>query len=449
MKKVLTRLLAAATLLALPAAALAETSVDSTSLLRFYQESRAGSESKNFVPLTQFLTLDADKLGDGHLSAHLYGWGRLDLAEHYVAPGQAESSMDGRLSYGYLQYRFDAANAQARAGRFFVHEGIVNEQLDGVSARTDLPYGFGVSAFGGATVHTSFIPGEGTDGKGDGLFGGRFNYRYGGLLELGLSGVYETKAPVLADPALAGRFGDHRLLGGDLWLSPHYMVQLMGHASYNTETLGMAEQSYRLQVKPLKGLLLAGEFNEYHDRDMFYSSALFATLLNGNNLNQLSRTLGGSANYALNDQLEASADYKHYSRDLGSAERLGAELRYNLPEGKLRAGAGYHYLRTSPEFAIIPSSDASGSFHELRLFAMRDTKSLFGSLDLIDYLFRKEVEGKRSAWELAGSLGCHLTPDLALSGDLSYGGNPQYNDEMKGLLRLTYSTKIAGKGDAK
>jgi len=449
MKKVLTLWLATITLLALPAAALADASLDSTTLLRFSQDARSDLGTRTYVPLTEFLGFDADKLGDGKLSAHLYGWGRLDLAERYLTPGQAESSMDGRLTYGYLQYRFNAANAQARAGRFFVHEGIVNEQVDGASARTDLPYGLGLSAFGGATVHTSFIPGQRSDGKGDGIAGGRFNYRYGGLLELGLSGVFESKAPALNDPTLAGRFGGHRLIGADLWLSPHRMVQITGRTSYNTETEGVAEQSYRLQLKPLRDLTLSGEYNAYHDRDMFYSSALFATLLNGNNLNQQSRSLGGSAGYQLNEKLETSADYKHYSRDLGKADRYGAELRYNLPDGALRAGLGYHYLRSSPEFAIIPSDSASGSFHELRCFAMRDTKSYVASLDLIDYLFRRAVEGKRSALELSGSLGYHLTPSLAFSGDLSYGSNPQYSDEVKGLLRLTYTTKIAGKGDTK
>jgi hypothetical protein len=449
MKKVLRLLLPSLCLAALPLVAWAETSVDSTTMLRFYQDTHTGFAAKNFVPVTQFLSIDADKLGDGKLSAHLYGWGRLDLAEHYVTPGQADSSMDGRLTYGYLQYRFGAANAQARAGRFFVHEGIVNEQLDGVSARTDLPYGFGLSAFGGATVHTSFIPSESTDGKGDGIFGGRVNYRYGGLLELGLSGVYESKAPLLTDPALAGKFGDHRLIGGDLWFSPLRMLQVIGHTSYNTETAGVAEHSYLVQLKPLKNLVVAGEFNEYRDRDMFYASALFAGLLNAANLNQQSRSYGGRASYSLNDKAELSADLKHYSRDLGKADRFGGELRYTLPDSALRAGLGYHYLRTDPDFAIIPSSSASGSFHELRAYAMRDTKSYFASLDVIDYLFKKQVDSKFSAWEMSGSLGYHLTPSLACSGDLSYGSNPQYADELKGLLRLTYITKIAGKGDSK
>jgi len=445
MKYAVRLLFPALCLAAFPACVLADASVDSTTLLRIYQDNRSGSPSQTFAPVTQFLGVDVDKLGDGNLSAHLLGWGRLDLADQSFNDDHAA----GSLSYGYLQYRFGAANAQARAGRFFIHEGIVNEQLDGVSARTDLPYGFGVSAFGGATVHTAHIPGENSDGKGDGIFGGRANYRYGGLLELGLSGVYETKAPALADTSFAGRFGDHRLVGVDIFLSPFRMLQLSGHTSFNTASQGVAEDCYLLQLKPVEKLTLSADFNEYHDRDIFYSSALFATLLNGNNLNAQSRTFGASASYNLNDQVDISLDTKHYTRDIGKADRFGADLRYTLPDARLRAGLSYHYLLTSPEFAIIPSSSASGSFYEMRGYAMRDTKNYFASLDIIDYIFKKDVEGRGYALEATGSLGYHLTPSLALSGDLSYGSNPQYANELKGLFRLSYAMKIAGKGDSK
>jgi hypothetical protein len=448
MKKVLRLLLPALCLAALPSAACADATVDSTTLLRFSQDSRTGFETRNPAPATQFLGVDITKLGDGNLSAHLYGWGRLDLTQRSFNDDQA----GGSLTYGFLQYRFKAANAQARVGRFFVHEGIINEQVDGVSARTDLPYGFGVSTFGGATVHTAHLQGESSDGKGDGILGGRVNYRYGGLLELGLSGVYESKAPQLSEPTLSGRFGDHRLIGGDIWLSPHRMVQLIGHSSYNTETEGFADHGYLLQVKPVKDLVVAGEFNQYRDRDFFYSSGIFAnmqSMLSGNNLNQQSRSLGARASYSLDAKTEISADLKHYTRDIGKADRFGGELRYTLPDSALRAGLGYHYLRASSDFAVVPSLTGSGSYHELRGYCMRDTKSYFASLDVIDYLFKKDIDNKASAWEMSGSLGYHLTPSLAFSGDLSYGSNPQYTEELKGLLRLTYTTKIAGKGDTK
>src|SRR6266571_1933198 len=112
MKKNVCRLLSAALFLALPAAALAETSINSTTLFRFYQDDRPGFEKKQLAPATQFLGVDVYKLGYGNLSAHLYGLGRLDLADKSFNNDQA----DGNLTYGYLQYRFKQANAQVRAG---------------------------------------------------------------------------------------------------------------------------------------------------------------------------------------------------------------------------------------------------------------------------------------------------------------------------------------------
>jgi hypothetical protein len=449
MKKVFCRLLPALFLAALPAAVHAETSVDSTSILRFQQDSGAGSMDRSLVPITQFLGADFEKLGDGKLSAHLYGWGRLDLADHKGGIDAENRTVDGSLSYGYLQYRFDNANARARAGRIFVTEGIINEQVDGVSARTDLPYGFGVSGFGGANVHTASIPGAGTDGKGDGIFGGRVNYRKSGLLELGFSGIYESKAPapnVIPAGTVSGSYGDHRLLGADIWLNPLAMVQLSGHSSYNTETEKFAEHSYLVQVTPRKDLVLSANFDEHHDRDYFYSSILFSNMIK--NLSQESRVIGGSATYTINKNTDLSGDYKNYKRDLGKADRFGGELRGNFLDNTLRTGISYHYLRASSDFAIVPADTASGSFHEARCYAMHDTKSYFASVDLIDYIFKKPVENRDSAWEALGSLGYHLTPDLAISGDLSYGQNPQYNDEVKGLIRLTYNM-ISGKGATK
>jgi hypothetical protein len=449
MKKVFCRLLPAIFLAALPVAAVAESSVDSTTILRIQQQAQSGLQNRTLAPLTQFLGVDANKLGDGNLSVHLYGWGRFDLADRTNDIGGSGSNLDGSLTYGYLQYRFNQANAKVRAGRFFVNEGIMNEQVDGISARTDLPYGFGISTFGGATVHTVHIPGTDTDGKGDGIMGGRFNYRLAGKAELGLSGVYESKAPTLpaGTPTIPGAFGDHRLVGGDIWVAPVSMVQVSGHSSYNTETKKFAEHSYLVQVQPLKALSLAATYDQHHDRDYFFSSVLFSDMLKS--LGQESSVYGGSATYALlGNKAEISADFKDYKRDIGSAQRFGGDLRGNFLGNTLRSGLSYHYLRASSNFAVVPVENASGSFHEVRGWAMHDTKSYFASLDVIGFFFKKPVENRDNAWETQGSLGYHLTPALALSGDLSYGQNPQYNDEFKGLIRLTYNM-TCGKGATK
>src|ERR687887_152781 len=70
MKNLLCRMFPALFLLALPAAALADTSVDSTSIVRLFQDSRPGFARRDLAPATHFLGIDADKLGDGNLSLH-------------------------------------------------------------------------------------------------------------------------------------------------------------------------------------------------------------------------------------------------------------------------------------------------------------------------------------------------------------------------------------------
>jgi hypothetical protein len=417
----------------------ADVTVDSSTLLGIAARDVSGASKQTLLPATQFLGLTADKLADGNLSLHFYGWGRADLADKSFNNDQE----DGSLTYGYLQYRFNQANANIRAGRFFVREGIVNEQVDGVSARTDLPMGFGLSAFGGATVHTAHLSGESSDGKGDGIFGGRANYRYKGLLELGASAAYESKAPALLTHTI-----NHRLLGGDIWFTPHKMVEVIGHSSYNSETKRIAEHSYLLNLKPVQDLVLSGEFNEIHSLSYFGASGLFASpQMASYNPDENSRSLGGSASYQITKAVGLVADYKHYTRDIGNADRYGATAKLSLLNNELRSGIGYHYLRASSGFAI--SGTPSASYHEMRWYIMHDTKTYFASLDALCYLFKEKILNEKAAWEVAASLGYHFTPALALSGDISYGRNPDFTEETKGLVRLTYAMTFEGKGGKK
>jgi len=446
MKLSFTRLIPACFLLALPGAALsAEVSVDATSIIRFEQRADQAAPKKDIFPATQFLGLDVDKLADGNLSLHVYGWGRADIQDK----SYNDDRYNGSLTYGYLQYRFNRSS-DVRVGRFFVHEGIVNEHVDGVSVRSELPFGFGLSAFGGANVHTKKLINENTDGKGETIYGGRLNYRYKGMLELGASGVYESKPPTLTNPnniALSGgsMLGYHRLVGGDVWFSPIQMVEIMGHTSFNTETKGVAEHTYLLNIKPTKHLILSGEFNEHRERNFFFSSAMFASQLT--NLNEKSRSIGGSASYEFSKAFELAADYKHYTRGIGNADRYGADAKFSFLNNSVRSGLGYHYLRAGSEFAI--GNNPSASYHELRAYVMHDTKTYFAAIDVIDYIFKDKVYNEKSAWEAMASVGYHVTPALAVSGDFSYGRNPEFTEEVKGLARLTYNMTFDSKGGMK
>lgn len=438
MKKTCCALLCAVTFAAASSGVLAaDVTVGSSTLLGISRRDISGASKETLLPATQFLGLTADKLADGNLSLHLYGWGRADLADK----SYNNDTTSGSLTYGYFQYRFNQAGATVRAGRLFVREGIVNEQIDGISARTDLPMGFGLSAFGGATVHTTDLSGETSDGKGDTVYGGRVNYRYKGLLEVGLSGVYESAAPTLVTHAS----GEYRRIGGDLWITPVASIDIIGRSSYNLETKKIAEHSYLLNYKPVRKLVLSGEFNQYNDQSYVFPRTTFsATALNPNDK---SSSVGVRASYDIHKNLAVLADYKHYTREFGSADRFGGEARVNYKDNSIRGGLAYHYLDAGEEFAI--GTNSSASYHELRCYAMRDTRSYFAAVDLLGYFFKEKVYNENSAWETVASLGYHFTPALALSGELSYGRNPEFTEEAKALLRLTYNMTYTGIGGKK
>ncbi|HEY6839332.1 MAG TPA: hypothetical protein VI389_11355 [Geobacteraceae bacterium] len=427
MKRLTARL--ALVLLIFPATASAvEVGTYGTTIVRFEERSAPGFAKERLVPATQFLGIDTYRLGDDNLSLHLYGWGRVDLADRSTA----EKDTDADLSYGYLDYRFPKANGAIRAGRFFLYEGVAAEQLDGVNARADLAKGFTASVFGGAPVKLD------RDGrsKGDYIVGGRMSYRLAGILEIGASGLHEGR--VLLDP-VSGVTDDRQLVGGDVWLSPHRAIEVRGRTVYSASTQAIAEHSYLLTVKPVPAFSVTGEYNENRLKDYFAFTNL-RSLFNPD-AGDTVWYYGASATYAVAKAAEVMADYRHYRRDtLGGSDRFGGELRLTFLDNKVRGGASYHRLE---------GASGINSFHELRGYVLYDDKKYAASIDAIEHLYKDNIYGRKSAYEIAGSIGYHVMTNLALSGDLSYGQNPQQNDELKGLVRLTFNYSTASKGAGK
>ena len=123
-------------------------------------------------------------------------------------------------------------------------------------------------------------------------------------------------------------------------------------------------------------------------------------------------------------------------------------MKFSFLNNSVRSGLGYHYLRAGKKFAI-PASYQRFSITTCVAYAMHDTKTYFAAVDVIDYIFKDKVYNEKAAWEAIASLGYHITPELAVSGDVSYGRNPQFTEEMKGLVRLTYNMTYDSKGGMK
>jgi len=123
------------------------------------------------------------------------------------------------------------------------------------------------------------------------------------------------------------------------------------------------------------------------------------------------------------------------------------KAKFSFLDNAVRAGLDYHYLQADSGFAI--AANPTGSYHQVRGYAMHDSKSYFVALDAIDYLFMDKVYNVGSAWEVIASLGYHITPELSLSGDVSHGRNPEFTEETRGLVRLTYNTTFSSAGGKK
>lgn len=431
MKKILGLLGVA--LLCLPSLAQAvDISGNSLTFFRFEEKDVPGFQDKTLAPATQFLRLDADKLGADELSLHIYGWGRVDLGHHSTDEGDT----DGDLSYGYLEYRFPKANGKIKAGRFFVYEGVAAEQVDGLSARADLPAGFTLSMFGGAPVELDMNK----KNKGDYIAGGRMSWRYPGVLEIGASGLWEGNVRVGTDYS---QREDRQMVGGDIWLRPFSMLEINGHTFYNATTEGISENSYSLNFTPIKALTFNGFYNDIRTRDYFTFSSM-QSLFNPYAGDKI-RSYGGSITWTMGKLLEVIGDYRRFNRDgTGNSNRYGGEIRLALMDNKSRSGVAYHRVN-----APSSSEQTNPSFNEVRAYTLYDSGKYLASLDGIADFYDEDIYNRKYAYEVVASLGYHITPALTVSGDISYGRNPESDDDLRGVVKLSYDFTFASKGAQK
>ena len=131
--------------------------------------------------------------------------------------------------------------------------------------------------------------------------------------------------------------------------------------------------------------------------------------------------------------LQVVVDYKGTKRELtGKANRIGADVRYAISGKRLATGFGFH--KVSADDVKTPllggTTVAYGLSHsEVRAWMMHEKGKMSLSLDGIVYTFddkrNPNLNGKSSMFEVVGSLGYQATANVKVSGDLSFGANPE------------------------
>ncbi|MBL0211632.1 MAG: hypothetical protein IPQ13_12090 [Holophagaceae bacterium] len=442
-----------------------DVNVYSTTMAQLWKQETPGFDKYTYTPVTQYLGIDATKLGTDALSLHIYGWGMTDLADQSSPNGKS----GGYLTSGYLQYRFSQANAEIKAGRFMVSQGGGMEHVDGVSARADLRGGFAISAFGGRPVRfASFLDPDAKqdyDFQHDVIFGTRLSLRIPKAGEIGLSYLQDGSTAAKDLPIPSPVDYSRKQLGIDFKLSPHSAVDFSGRTLFDLAshadtpaTLAekpskIAEHDYTLSVKVADSVSVAGTFTERN----FY--AYFA----GSNLKSLFRqdekdkfrSFGGSVAWGSPSSIEVVADFRNTHREsYGDANRFGADVRWNVSKWKLLSGFGYH--RVDADDAPLTGTHVPTyglSHQELRAWAMYQKGLLSASLDGIFYSFNDKTNpnlgGKGSIYQVVGSVGYQTTANLKISGDISYGDDALFKKQVMGLLRVEYRFASAGKGGRK
>jgi hypothetical protein len=419
----------ACTALLAAAPAIAETTVSgqSDTILRLGTTNFEGS--KNFFPAYEYLRLSvvsSEKDGSA-TSFHFGGWARGDLGDKTAR----DKYVDADVQYGYLSYQGAKNNLIINAGRQFVTEGVAAQKLDGLYARNDFAAGFAAATFIGAPVVTE--PNFKADNF---LFGGRITQSNNKYYTLGVSALKSFSEDA--------RYREEE--GVDLWLHPIKQIDITGRSSYNSMTDGWMEHAYALSYTPVDSLRISADVSNINYKDYFYkvttSALVFNPLTNGIDPNEKVLAIGGNVAYTPVSNVTVAADYKNYKYDIAkTAHYYGAKVTGSLPES-FSVGASVH---------LMDGEVSKLRYKEIRLFASKKIKHLDLAADILNIRYDNEINGVKNAITVLGSASYEVTESVKIGADVDYSRNPDFNNEVKGLIKLTYlfDTKHVAEGRAK
>ena len=401
----------------------ADITLSSKTYLLFYEREIPGVETQNFAPLYEYLSADAGKLGGTAFSFHFYGWGRADLGDD-----SGSGSTTGELGSAYLQYLHPTGNGEMRLGRFFLTEGAASEILDGIFLKARTSVGLGASAFVGVPVEATITSTE----KGDSVYGGRVFFARPGLVELGVSYLQEK-----------GTFQgeDRKEIGGDLWLRPVRMIELIGRATYNDATGAMAYQRYLVRLMPIAKVDLSVGYEEYNFEDYFQTALnpafRFPAVDNDDKVQAVFAVIDWEAVKNVTVSL-GGKNIRHDRDAIGDATRgeLGVKCSYNNRKDAAGLSA-----------ALVSADREENEYQEYRGYATYPPAKWRFALDALTHQYKRAISGTKDAYHVVGSAGYQLLEILQLSGDLTYTKSPRFDEDYAGLIRvsLSWGTTTGGK----
>lgn len=376
------------------------------------------TDKKDLYPLYEYLRLSLSSTGkDGNTtSLHIGGWGRVDLADKSAR----DRDTDGDLQFGYISFQGAKNNLVINAGRQFVNEGVATQRLDGLYVRNDFAAGFAAALYVGSPVVTE------PNLKADNLvFGGRITQSNPKYYTIGIS--------ALKSYADSARYREEE--GVDIWLHPIRQIDITGRSSYNSLTDGWMEHAYTVSFTPIDNLKLYGDLSRINYKDYFYkvttSALIFNPLTNGIDPNEELLTLGAGGSYTLFKSITIAADYKHYDYEIArAADYYGGKVSFSLP-GAFGVGLSAHRMEGKSDRL---------RYIEYRAYATKKLGKADLTLDFIglNYDNSASMNRVRNAVTVVGAGSYEFSKSLRLGASVDYSHNPLFDNEVKGLIKLTW-----------
>ena len=375
---------------------------------------RTTTDDKDLFPLYEYLNMSlSKKLEDGaSLSMHLGAWGRVDLADKTTS-----EYTDSDLQYGFLSYRGAKNNSVINLGRQFVVEGVAAEKLDGLYVRNDFIGGITTAAFVGAPVAS-----ETDSGVANLVYGARISHSIPKYYSIGLSFLKNEQ-----DTGAQYREEE----GIDLWFHPINQVDVVGRSSYNSITNDWMEHAYTLTITPAEPVRITAGVSAINYRDYMHTittNALRPTNFTINPNTSLITSNFGISYRALKN-LTIAADYKNYDYDTeNNSDYYGGKVDFSLQD--FVAGAAFHHMYGNTDRL---------RYYETRLYALKKMKQLEMSADLTNVRYEERINGVRNSLSVTGSVGYEIKENLKLGANVEYSENPDFDNELRGLVKLTYA----------
>ncbi|HSQ78673.1 MAG TPA: hypothetical protein VLN91_07245 [Nitrospirota bacterium] len=386
--------------------------VDLLGQSRTYLQSREEIDSSKLLPFFEYLDFKADDVGSKNVSFHFGGWLRYDLRDDSTL----ERNKNSDLQYAYLSIKGDRADAAMNLGRVLVNEGVASGQVDGAYVRTALKGGFGVAAFGGSPVETTF-----DDRSGDSVYGGRISHSVEDVYRIGFSYLKEKNNSM-----------DFRKEEGvDLWLRPISKVELLGESFYNALTSDWMKHSYYLTLGQFSHLSFRTAYTQISYKDYFTSATTTAFKLDPTIIdpNEKLSTIGEEVSFNAG-VMTVAADYKKYQYEIaGDANYYGGKLTFS---SSLKGGLGIAYHR------MYGATDKL-RYNEYRAYAFTSFGLINVTADCLVVRYDEEINGVRNAYAVVLAGGYTLTPKAKIGVDVEYEKNPNFNSDVRGLIKFVYN----------